>query len=151
MAEYYLGIWHDKPKPLELYKKKKGSYPNAMRQVPAQPNTFGAMKFNIRKMNELPHHLTKCGRFDEFVTHICRNYDFLYYKCFATSIDTLLSDMRAAMIKLDGQEGETCAEQKQEIKLLYDILVIRSDVIRKDPLQFPGQVCYLNFPRLNAS
>ncbi len=136
MSEYYLGIWYDKPKPLELYKKKTGSYPNAMRQVPAQPNTFGLTKFNVRKLNALPYHLTLSGNFADFVTHICRNFAFLYNKCVATSIDTLLRDMRFAINKLADEE----ADEICEMQFLYEMLILRSDLLRKDPLQFPAQV-----------
>ena len=66
MGEYFLGAWHDRVKPLELFKIKKGSYPNAKRRVPEQPLVFEKGGYNKRKLQELPWHLTNSGNLKQF-------------------------------------------------------------------------------------
>lgn len=47
MADYFLGLWSDRPKPLELFKGKKGNYEDCSRGVPAQPLTFEGTCFVV--------------------------------------------------------------------------------------------------------
>ena len=42
LADYFAGTWYGQAKPLELFKRKKGSYPNAQRQV-----SFTLLYFNL--------------------------------------------------------------------------------------------------------
>ena len=40
MADYFMGTWSTRPKPLELFKGKKGTYEDCLRGVPSQPIAF---------------------------------------------------------------------------------------------------------------
>ena len=172
LADYFLGKWANIAKPLELYKKKKGSFPYAMRQVPEQPFTYGAGVYNLRKLNEAPFHLSRSGRWQDFVTLIARNYDWIDAKVHATSITDLIDDFRFALETLEGHVPEGGGEprneagdandddeetrvleetedldssgdlesSRREIQVVYDLLVMGGDVIRKNPDAMAAQV-----------
>ncbi len=138
MADYFLGSWHNVLKPLDV---DDVSYPNALRMVSAQPNSFGTSQINRRKISELPYHLVQSCRFTDFVNFICRDIDFMYYKCLASSMSALWTDLRYAIQMIDIQhlQKEYAAEQ-DEITSLHDVLILCNDVIWKDPKHFPAQV-----------
>ena len=94
MADYFLGTWSDRVKPLKLYKKKIGTYPDAMRGVPPQPLAFSSSKSNLRKLNELPYHLALSGRYDELLDETMTNFNWLYQKSKAFSIHDILDDFK---------------------------------------------------------
>ena len=47
MADYFLGTWSTQPKPLDLFKGKKGSYEDCLRGVPSQPIRFEGMHQSV--------------------------------------------------------------------------------------------------------
>ena len=55
------------------------------RQLPEQPlhfltNTGELVRYNLRKLGELPYHLARAGRTQDLLTHCLFNYDWLYAK-----------------------------------------------------------------------
>ena len=97
IADYFQGRWSDQAKPLELYKKKKGSYPEAVRGVPAQPISYCPGVYNLRKLEELPYHLIQSGRYMDVLTDMCQNLEWLFYKSKAMGISAVLNDIRHAL------------------------------------------------------
>ena len=110
LADYFMGVWSDRVKPLELYKIKKGSYPDAVRGVPAQPIQYQKGMYNLRKMIELPHHLANSGQFQVYKTEICGNFDWLYYKTKAMSLNEVLFDFQLVLEAMRDKDMEkvTC-------------------------------------------
>ena len=49
------------------------------RHVVAQPNKFG-LKYNLRKLKNLPYHLAKAGRLQQLKEDCLLNFEFLYTK-----------------------------------------------------------------------
>lgn len=115
LADYFLGTWHGKPKPFKYSDsqcKKLGlSSPNseAERKVADQPISFlftedGVEKkrFNLRKLNKLPFHLTNADRNSELRSICLFSYDWLLAKLTATSVQQLLSDFLLSKHDKDG-------------------------------------------------
>uniref|UniRef100_A0A915AEJ3 WD_REPEATS_REGION domain-containing protein n=2 Tax=Parascaris univalens TaxID=6257 RepID=A0A915AEJ3_PARUN len=91
LADYFLGLWGGVPKPFqytEMQKQRFGVIENeglADRKVPKQPNIFHSkdgkqIRYNTRKLNELPFHLLRAKRIDELMTLCLFDYEFLYAK-----------------------------------------------------------------------
>ena len=161
------GVWSRQQKPLELTKGKKGSYPQAMRQVPEQPVTFKPGLYNTRKLNELPYHLIHSGQFESLLLeHFC-DPEWLYAKCLTSSFTTLMEDFKLALSEMDGQmkkssdsygpinkqqyrNAKMIKDMKkqinhmdplvyQSIELVSHIVLLSSDSVRKDPVYLPVQ------------
>jgi hypothetical protein len=57
----------------------------------------GAVRYNLRKLSELPHHLLESKRFAELRDEVLYNYHWIYTKLKATSLQDVLSDFRSAV------------------------------------------------------
>ena len=154
LVDYFTGKWSDQVKPLELYKKKKGSYPNAYRQVMPQPICFRPRQPNLRKLEELPYHLICSSQFDQFVELICRDFKFLYAKCKFLSLTDLMNDFSHAGQAWSEQELVQGVEQEEssrttfleEIRNIRELLIMGAYAIRKDPNNLPLQVIFFSQP-----
>lgn len=73
-------------------------------QVSEQPLSFGALtvnghkqvRYNVRKLSELPYHLIESGMNAELRRHVLFNYDWLHSKLAATSLPDVLADFHMA-------------------------------------------------------
>ena len=73
-------------------------------QVSEQPLSFGALtvngrrevRYNVRKLSELPYHLIESSMHAELRKHVLFNYDWLHSKLAATSLPDLLADFHMA-------------------------------------------------------
>jgi len=73
-------------------------------QVSEQPLTFGALtvngckqvRYNVRKLSELPYHLIESGMEAELRKHVLFNYDWLHSKLAAASLPDVLADFHMA-------------------------------------------------------
>ena len=98
LADYFLGLWSNKKKPYTVvsHGNKSKTVHKAKRHVISQPLTFGEtngnVNYNRRKYDQVPQHLYFAGRFQEFSDHIIFNYDWLYNKTKALSLDYVLHD-----------------------------------------------------------
>ena len=92
MADYYLGIWAGRPKPFQFSENQKRMFNltstdgEADRKVPAQPLIFTAkdgtansnpstVRYNLRKLSELPFQLIHSQRVEDLYDHVLFNYD----------------------------------------------------------------------------
>ena len=100
IADYFLGTWAGKPKPVSVLGGKRQSVAsyNSDRKVPAQPLTFGgsggssgAVRFNKRMYDQVPRHLDLAGRYKELNSLVFFNYEWLYNKIKALSLQVELS------------------------------------------------------------
>ena len=73
-------------------------------QVSEQPLSFGTLtvncqrqvRYNVRKLSELPYHLIESGMDAELRKHVLFNYDWLHSKLAATSLPDVLADFHMA-------------------------------------------------------
>ncbi|CAF5124239.1 unnamed protein product, partial [Rotaria magnacalcarata] len=98
MSDYFLGIWAGCSKPFQFSENQKRMFNlqttdgEADRKVPAQPVIFTAsttatnasntstVRYNLRKLSELPFQLIRSQREDDLYTHVLFNYDFIHAK-----------------------------------------------------------------------
>ena len=105
LAEYFIGTWHNKTKPYtySASQVKKLKLPSNVvetdRKIAPQPLTFKykvgdkeMVRFNKRKLNRLPYHLTMAGRVEETRQMCLFSFDFLSAKIKATSVQQVLED-----------------------------------------------------------
>ena len=90
IVEYFLGLWADGK--YKNYVDRKGNEGASDRLVPAMPYQYkaaaeGQSQYNLRKMAELPHALTLAEDVDALKEHAFFNFDFLYCKLKALSLD----------------------------------------------------------------
>jgi len=77
---------------------------DAVVQVSEQPLTFGALtvngyrqvRYNARKLSELPYHLIESGMDAELRKHVLFNYEWLHSKLAAASLPDVLADLHMA-------------------------------------------------------
>ncbi|XP_010074433.1 PREDICTED: NACHT and WD repeat domain-containing protein 2 [Pterocles gutturalis] len=152
MAEYFLGIWSGgRRKPFYSNDQYLNGCPDHNsrglnedekhcmdqiafdRQAPDQPWVFQCNPLepdiffiNHRKMTELIHHLTRCGRTDDLLYGVIMNFSWLYTMIRIGQFDKALSDIELAY---------TCSQEK-ELKFLASTL--RS--IKFKVVKYPGSL-----------
>ncbi|KAK3611249.1 hypothetical protein CHS0354_003878 [Potamilus streckersoni] len=139
LAEYFQGTWNGKEKKLLLTKGKKGSYPDAIRSVAAQPIKFANNMYNKRKLIELPYHLIQSEQFDSLLSDCFGNCDWLYAKCHAVFFTALIEDVKLALEKMAGL-GLSDLEVYHHTNLMKKLLTLGSESIRKDAANVVIQV-----------
>ncbi|XP_061175047.1 NACHT and WD repeat domain-containing protein 2-like [Saccostrea echinata] len=120
IADYYLGIWHGKPKPLSNNGKQTKSQ-SFDRQVPSQPLTFdcnGQVRFNRRKYDQVPRHLYNAERLEELNRLVLFNYEWIYNKIKALSLQHIIADF--------------ALNPSNEASLVEEALRVAEQVIEKD-------------------
>ncbi|KAK3105389.1 hypothetical protein FSP39_024054, partial [Pinctada imbricata] len=138
LADYYLGTWYNQPKPFKYteHQAKKLDLQSldssADRKVSAQPLFFKhvdekatTIRYNKRKLNNLPVQLAKAGRVSELNRVCLFNYKFLRAKLHSCSVGPVLSDFRMA-----GYEGS----------LLQRIIKGSQNTLRKFPRSLAGEI-----------
>ncbi|NXI70736.1 NWD2 protein, partial [Anseranas semipalmata] len=152
MAEYFLGVWSGgRRKPFYSNDQYLNGCPDHDsrglneeekhcmdqiafdRQAPDQPWVFQCNPLepdiffiNHRKMTELIHHLTRCGRTDDLLYGVIMNFSWLYTMIRIGQFDKALSDIELAY---------TCSQEK-ELKFLASTL--RS--IKFKVVKYPGSL-----------
>ncbi|CAG2202121.1 unnamed protein product [Mytilus edulis] len=144
LVDYFRGTWYNKHKPLELYKRKKASYPESKRGVPDQPIYFHKECCNVRKLIELPYQMIKCHLFKDFHDEIACSFEWLYAKCKFVSVSAVIEDLKMALTEMDAAGNIDDVESYNDIKIVKQMLSLGSDSIRKDSsnlaLQILGQL-----------
>ena len=95
IADYYMGKWRGSfQKP--YYDPVRKTELQACRLLPEQPMVFGTCdvdeRQNVRKMSQLPHSLLHSKRHDDLRSEVFCNFDYLYNRIRATSLQVLLTD-----------------------------------------------------------
>jgi hypothetical protein len=113
MADYYLGIWADCPKPFQFSENQKRMFNltstdgEADRKVPAQPLIFTAkngtinsnpstVRYNLRKLSELPFQLIHSQREEDLYDHVLFNYDFIHSKLSCMPLNSCIFDYESS-------------------------------------------------------
>ena len=138
---YFEGYWYNKVKPLELYKVKKGSYPDAQRNVEAQPLVFMGNFYNVRKIMEYPYHLLFSEQFQKCVQDCFCKFEFMRIYITVFSVSAFMVDLRLAMKMMD--EAGDLGPVYHDIETLYNIISIEADTIRKDNNQLAVLVSFI--------
>lgn len=115
MADYFLGIWAGCPKPFQFTENQKRMFHltttegEADRKVPAQPVIFttanaaagksdaGPVRYNLRKLSELPFQLIRAQREEDLYTHVLFNYEFIHSKLSSMPLNLCLFDYEDAL------------------------------------------------------
>ncbi|NWR62655.1 NWD2 protein, partial [Bucorvus abyssinicus] len=142
MAEYFLGVWSGgRRKPFYsndqylngcpdhdsrgLNKDEKHCMDQIAfdRQAPDQPWVFQCNPLepdiffiNHRKMTELIHHLTRCGRMDDLLYGVIMNFSWLYTMIRIGQFDKALSDIELAYTYSQEKELKFLASTLRSIK-----------------------------------
>uniref|UniRef100_A0A2C9JHY2 Uncharacterized protein n=1 Tax=Biomphalaria glabrata TaxID=6526 RepID=A0A2C9JHY2_BIOGL len=123
LADYFLGTWSARTKPayLENGKKLPGNATISDRKVPSQPHTFGEskdglMRFNKRMYNQVPRHLHLSGRYKELNNLAFFNYEWLYSKTRALSLQHVMDDFELNPIEEVGFVEEALRVSKHIIE-----------------------------------
>lgn len=139
LADYFLGTWSEMKKKPFLYLqslakriKVKDLSSSAVRYVPKQPLVFNKFsceqnfRYNYRKLNQMPYHLAKAKRSQDLNKHVYFNFDFLYTKLKACSIQRLISDF--SFVK------------DHEVQLVADALRMSEAALTIDPDVLPVEI-----------
>ncbi|KAL5016768.1 hypothetical protein ScPMuIL_006357 [Solemya velum] len=97
LADYFLGIWAEKEKPIDGHAKTENKMQTAPRYVLSQPLTFQddvpTVRFNCRKYDQVPRHMFLARRLEELDNLVLFNYEWLYNKTKALSLQDILDDL----------------------------------------------------------
>ncbi|XP_005101748.1 uncharacterized protein LOC101864694 [Aplysia californica] len=121
-AQYFMGFWHQKVKPLRLDKVKTGWYPDNTRGVPEQSLYLKNGKANVRKLVELPHHLAWAGMWKDFHREIVCNVEWLVAKVKHVGVTDLKADLmmmlkhRASLSEEDDVDEVDLSPEEEEEK-----------------------------------
>ncbi|KAJ1085603.1 hypothetical protein NDU88_005733 [Pleurodeles waltl] len=113
LADFFKGNWsHAVKKPITLPFLKMSL--NADRKVPPQPLWFADDVPNLRKLNEMPHHLLNAGRVEELKDEVLGNMDWINCKVLSCGIKSVIEDFVMCTDCVD------CAE----VRLVRDTLLL---------------------------
>lgn len=91
LAEFFLGIWFQKPKPIKLKIGDESYDLVGIRPCRNQPLTFGERK-NLRKLNELPYQLQRSKMTEELLKNCLTNFEWLEMKRTGAGMAAILAD-----------------------------------------------------------
>ena len=112
MADYFLGLWAGCPKPFQFTENQKRMFNltstdgEADRKVPAQPLIFttadptantAAVRYNLRKLSELPFQLILAQREEDLYTYVLFNFDFIHAKLSCMPLNNCIFDYESAL------------------------------------------------------
>ncbi|CAF1410127.1 unnamed protein product [Rotaria sordida] len=154
MADYYLGIWAARPKPFQYSEQQRRMFniesaeSEADRKVPAQPliftisdatatvSTTPTVRYNLRKLSELPYQLIRSQREDDLYKNVLFNYDFMHAKLSCMPLNLCIFDYESALEFFFDKE----------VRLVSDALRLSSSVLASDPNNLICQVIGRLFP-----
>ncbi|XP_070560212.1 NACHT domain- and WD repeat-containing protein 1-like [Ptychodera flava] len=129
LAEYFAGKWANGVK--KPYTNKNGDKGESDRLVAAQPLVFEENSYNLRKLNELPHHLIESGQLQTLKDTALCNLEWLCIKMKGTSLRNVLEDFTAACTRY---------RKDKQITLLFQLIRLSQDALEHDPAQLAPQL-----------
>lgn len=90
------------------------------------------LRYNLRKLNEMPYHLVKSRRFNELNDMVLFNFKWLYAKLSAMSVQSVLEDYEEALANAKSNH--------HSIKLVMDSLKLSASVIEHHPNMLAPQL-----------
>ena len=134
LADFFSGKWSNgAAKP---YVDKDGQTVFKDRFVAGQPLMFQREKsekviFNLRKLNEFPHHLMHSGDLTRLKEEALCNFEFLLTKLKATSVESILDDLDSALLLYPDDEDFISLQQAVQLS---------SSTLKADPNQLSSQL-----------
>lgn len=131
ISEYFLGIWGGgNPKPFTYSEQQRRMFHlsdlngESDRKVPEQPLAFyneqgEVIRYNLRKLNELPFHLIRSHQYEQLYNHCLFNYRFLHAKLSSMPLQSVLADFEDLMDHVFQKDAKLIADA---IKLSSSIL-----------------------------
>ncbi len=141
IADYFLGIWGGRSKPFEYSELQRQRFflddtkGESDRKVPEQPLYFTdvmgrVVRYNLRKLSELPYHLLRSQRLDNLYSDVLFNFRFLHSKLSAMPLTSLLADFEETLeIQYD-----------RNLKILADTLKLSASILSKHPDMLGPQI-----------
>ncbi len=131
IADYFMGIWANTPKPYSYTEEQKRMFllkslhGEADRKVPAQPEIFynpndKSVRYNGRKLSEMPYHLMRSGRIEELYSKVIFHYKFLYAKLSCMPLNSLIADFEDCL---------NSYKYDKEVVLVSDALRLASSIL----------------------
>lgn len=116
LADYFMGVWSGVHKPFKfndfLMKRYNYSSPQSQadRRVPSQPLSWlgsdGQVRYNFRKLSEMPYNLYYSDRLEEMWKYTVFNYEWINARVRAKTLPEMLSDISLAKsAQLDSKFG----------------------------------------------
>jgi WD40 repeat protein len=164
MADYFLGIWAGRPKPFQFTENQKRMFNltstegEADRKVPAQPIIFttnnalstaetSPIRYNLRKLSELPFQLIRAQREEDLYNHVLFNYDFTHAKLSCMPLNLCIFDYESALEYVFDKEVSKIISSVEldndfyfQVKLMSDALRLSSSVLAADPNNLSIQI-----------
>lgn len=149
IADYFQGIWGGKPKPFEYtteqvnfftLNKVSGFNPYETtgerdRQVSTQPFYYKdsdgeIVRYNLRKLSELPYHLLRADRIEELYDQVLFNFRWLHTKLSCFPLSAVIEDYEAAI----------SYRYDRDVRLVADALRLSTSVIAHYPSMVGAQL-----------
>ncbi|KAM3619409.1 uncharacterized protein V6R79_007732 [Siganus canaliculatus] len=119
LAEYFLGQWSGKLKPVAL---PGLSLLLSDRKVPPQPLWFAPGLANVRKLQELPHHLLHAGLWEELRQEVIGSAEWLFCKSRVCGVSSVIQDLDQCAQYMDCTETRLVRDALVLIKPSLDFL-----------------------------
>ena len=150
LADYFLGIWGGVPKPFEYSALQRQRFFLAEtsgegdRKVPEQPLYYTdddgkILRFNLRKLSELPYHLMRAGRWEDLYVEVLFNVKFLFAKLSSMPLQTVVTDF----------ENSLEYQYDKNVKVLADAIRLSGSVLCKTPQMIGPQIIGRLLPYYN--
>ncbi|CAG5115605.1 unnamed protein product [Candidula unifasciata] len=153
MAEYFLGTYGGGiPKPFEYSELQRQRFhledkkSSADRKVPPQPVEFTdsqgrVIRYNLRKLNEMPWHLVRSERYQDLYEKVLFNYEWLHAK---------LSSMPLQSVVADYEDLLTHAYDK-DVRIIADAILLSSSILGHYPDMLGPQITGRLLPYYNQN
>ena len=137
-----MGIWANVPKPYSYTEEQKRMFllkslhGEADRKVPPQPEIFynpndNSVRYNGRKLSELPFHLIRSNRIEELYSKVLFHYKFLYAKLACMPLNSLIADF---------EDFLSYHKYDKEVVLVSDALRLASSILSASPTNLVPQI-----------
>ncbi|XP_063410138.1 NACHT and WD repeat domain-containing protein 2-like isoform X2 [Mytilus trossulus] len=127
LADYFLGTWANGNKKPYLNRSNESGL--ADRYVVAQPIKYGDT-YNLRKLNNLPYHLTMSKRVTQLKDECLMNLTFINTKLECSSVRSVIEDYEIAKKMINDQQ----------LNLILQALLVSGESILHDESQFSQQM-----------
>ncbi|XP_076106889.1 NACHT domain- and WD repeat-containing protein 1-like isoform X1 [Mytilus galloprovincialis] len=127
LADYFLGTWANGNK--KPYVNRSGESGLADRHVVTQPIKFGDT-YNLRKLNNLPYHLTMSKRVGQLKDECLMNLPFINAKLECSSVRSLMEDYEIAKQMINDSQ----------LNMIQQALLLSGDSILFNAKQFAPQM-----------
>ncbi|KAJ8313494.1 hypothetical protein KUTeg_008055 [Tegillarca granosa] len=142
MADYFLGTWGGGvPKPFEYTENQRRMFHLADlkgesdRKVPLQPLEFtdksgNVIRYNLRKLSEMPFHMVRSHQYEELLSNVLFNYNWLHAKLSSMPLQTVLADFEDLLEHV----------YQKDVKLIADAIRLSSSILSHYPDMLGPQI-----------